>query len=436
MTAADAGSIAPALILAIGGVVAALVAIPGRVDARPLAWLGAAASLVAATAAVAIGPSADGSLGFGGTVARDGASVFLVTLVGVVAAASLALLAGDPRPRRRSADAVSLVLFSASGAALAVTAADLVVLFAAIALLVIPLHGRSLRPFVLGAVSTAVVVYGSALLYAAAGETAYAGLGRATHNPLYLAGLGLVLAGLTSHLILAPAQRTAIVANVAIAGALLRLVAATRTGAVALDWEVSLATLAAVALTITGLAAFTERRVRRLIAYATLSQLGYVTMALAGSAAAAAAFALATYAMLAIVLFAVLAILPAHEPTLTDLAGLARRRPLLVCALGVAVLGLIGIPPAASFIAKLYVFEAAVRAQLLWLVIVGTLTTAVNAAAYVRLVLACLAPSRLDAVAPARARVHAAVAAAAAVAIVGVGLFPGPLLEAAQAVQF
>jgi len=151
------------------------------------------------------------------------------------------------------------VLFSASGAALAVTAADLVVLFAAIALLVIPLHGRSLRPFVLGAVSTAVVVYGSALLYAAAGETAYAGLGRATHNPLYLAGLGLVLAGLTSHLILAPAQRTAIVANVAIAGALLRLVAATRTGAVALDWEVSLATLAAVALTITGLAAFTER---------------------------------------------------------------------------------------------------------------------------------------------------------------------------------
>jgi hypothetical protein len=51
-------------------------------------------------------------------------------------------------------------------------------------------------------------------------------------------------------------------------------------------------------------------------------------------------------------------------------------------------------------------------------------------------VLACLAPSRLDAVAPARARVHAAVAAAAAVAIVGVGLFPGPLLEAAQAVRF
>ena len=448
MTDADLAAVAPALMLAASAGVATLISVSAKIGVRTLAWLGAAASIGAAATAVVIGPTSASGAGFGGTVARDGASLFFVSLVGIIAAASLVLVAADPRRTGRPADEVPLALFSACGAALLVSAADLLVLFVGLALLTVPLYvltgrrharrgdERAIRHFLLGAASIAAVVYGIALLYTATGETAYGGLGRATHNPLYLAGLALGLAGLAFHLVLATAHRWSVVANVATIGALLRLVAATRNGEVALDWEVSLATLAGLALAIAGLAALTERRVRWLVAYATISQLGYVAVAAAGSAAPAAAFALAAYAALAVGLFAVLTVLPHDEPALDDLAGLARQRPLLVLALGVVVLGLIGIPPTAGFIAKLYVFEAAVRAQLLWLVLLGALAGVAGAACYLRLVLACFAPPRLDAVAPARARVGTAVVLLAALAVVVIGVLPGPLLEAAQAVRF
>ena len=434
MTEADLTSLAPALILAGSAAITALLASTRRVGVRAFGWFGVLASIAAAATAVAIGPATASS----GTVTRDGTSLFFVVLVGAVAAASLAL----------GGDDVALVLFSAAGAVVVVSAADLMVLFVGLALLTVPTYvltaRRSVqrwddgatRHFLLGAASTAVAVYGFALLYAATGETSYLGLGRATHNPLYLGGLGLAFAGLAFHLVLAPAQRPSIVINVATVGALLRLVAVTRRGEVALDWEASLAVLASLALVVAGLGALTERRLRWLVAYATISQLGYVFVAAAGSSAPAAAFAIAAYAAVSIGLFAVLATLPRDEPVLDDLAGFARQRPLLALGLGVVVLGLLGVPPAMGFLARLYVFEVAVRAQLLWLMIIGALAAVVSVASYARLVLACLAPPRLDAIAPPRARLATAVVLLAALAILSLGVFPGPLLEVAQAVHF
>jgi NADH-quinone oxidoreductase subunit N len=448
MTEADLRAVAPALILAASAIVTALLAIPMKRGAPVLAWLGAAASLGATAAAVASGLSSGHATAFGGTIARDGASLFFVTLIGTTAAALLLLGSAGPRRTRRSADEVALVLFSASGGALAVSAADLLVLFVGLALLTLPLYvltgrrhtdrgdDRASRHFLLGSAGTAAALYGVALLYTATGETGYASVGRATHNPLYLAGLALVLAGLAGHVVLAPAHRWSILVNVAAIGALLRLAAATGSGEAALDWEVSLAAFAALALAIAAVASLAERRVRWLVAYAAISQLGYVAVAAAASAVPGAAFVLALYVAVAVGSFGVLATLPYEEPVLADLAGLARQRPLLVLGLGVVVLGLIGMPPTAGFLAKLYVYEAAVRAQLLWLVALGALATVASAASYVRLVLACFAPPRLDAVAPARARVGTALVLIVALAIVIAGVAPGPLLDVAQTVRF
>jgi NADH-quinone oxidoreductase subunit N len=446
MTDADLAAVAPPLILAASAVLAGLLS-GVRVGMRVLGWLGAAASAGAAAAAVVIGPSGVGATAFGGTMARDGASVFFAALVGIVAAGSLVIAASAPRSARRS-DEVALVLFSASGAALAVAAADLLVLFVGIALLTVPAYALAagshahheddgaFRQVLLGAASSSVALYGIALLYAATGETAYVGLGRATHNPLYLAGLALTLAGLAFHVLIAPAHRSAIVVNVATVAALLRLVAATRSGEVALDWEVSFATLAGLAVTVAALGAIAERRMKWLVGYATVAQLGFVAAAVAGSSTPAAAFALSVYAAQAVGLFAVRTMLRHEEPALEDLGGLARQRPLLVFALGILVLGLIGIPPTAGFMAKLYAFEVAVRAQLLWLVVLGSFATVAIAASYVRIVLACFGPPRLDAIAPPRGRISTAMALVAALAIVVAGIVPGPLLEAVQAVRF
>lgn len=456
MTGADLASLTPALLLAASAAAATVLGSTIKASARVLGWLGALSCIGAAAIAIAIGPAvadAGAAAPLGGTVVRDGASVFFVALIGVAAAASLAVGAADPHRRSRSvrsgapADEVALILFSAGGAVLVVSAADLVVLFVGLALLTVPLYvltarwrtqggdERVIRHFLLGATSSATALYGIALLYAATGETGYLGLGRATHNPLYLGGLALALAGLVFHTVLAPAQRSSIVVNIAIVGALLRLVGVTQRGEVALDWEVSLAALAALAL-VSGLAALTERRLGWLIGYAAISQLGYVLLAAAGSAFPAAAFAIAAAAALAVGLFGVLALVPRDEPTLDDLAGLARARPLVTLALGVLVGGLIGVPPTVGFLSKLYVFESAVRGQLLWLVVLGALASVIGAASYARVALACFAPRRLEAIAPSRARAGTALVVLAAIAILLLGVLPGPLLDAAQAVRF
>jgi NADH-quinone oxidoreductase subunit N len=437
MTDADVAGLAPALILAAGALVAVLLAIPARIGPRLLAWLGVVAGAAAAVTAVTIGA---GPSALSGSMVRDGASVFFVAAVSTVAAAVLALAAAGPRRSGRDRSEPALVLFSASGGALAVSATDLIVLAIGLVILAVPLYAqaarRAPRDLLLGASSCVVLLLGTVLVYVATGETSYAGLGRAAVSQPYLAGLALVLAGLAVQTVLAPGQRGSLVVNVAIVGALLRFVAATRSGAVALDWTVSFAVLAALAIAVASLAALTERRLRRLVGYATIAQLGYVSVAAAAFAPPEAVFALCASAAIGLGSFGVLAVLPQDEPVLGDLAGLARQRPILVLGLGVMVLGAIGVPSTAGFVAKIYVLEAAVRAQLLWLVVVGALATVVSTASYVRLVLVCFAAPRPDAVAPRRSRIATAVVVLAALAVLGAGLVRGPLFDAALTVHY
>ncbi|MDP9245838.1 MAG: hypothetical protein M3O64_04220, partial [Chloroflexota bacterium] len=170
MTDADLGAIAPALVLAASAIVAALLSL--RPAMPGLRWLGAAACAVAAATAIARGP---GAPGFDGSVVRDGSSVFFAAVAAIAAGAALALTPG--RRRERRGEVTSLLLFSACGAVVTAAAADLVVLLAGVALLMIPLYplrrdpdaGHAIR----GASSVAAVAYGAALLYAATGETAY-----------------------------------------------------------------------------------------------------------------------------------------------------------------------------------------------------------------------------------------------------------------------
>ena len=440
MTDADIAAAAPAIVLATGACAIAVLAASGKVRARALAWLGVLVGAGAAVTAIAIG---SGTPGLGATLARDGVGTFFAVLVGLAAAAGLALAGSDPRlAHRLRRHEVALVLFSSCGAALLCVANDLVVLFVALALASVPLFvlDRSgPRYYLRGATSSAVALYGIALLYTATGETGYAGLGRATHNPLYLAGLALVLAGLTFHAVLGARRTWSVAASIAAFAALARLAAATRSGEAALDWQVSLATIAALCFALGALAALAEQRLGRLLQYATVSQAGYVLTALAASAAPAAAFAVTISTTIALGTFGVFGLIRAPEgdaPTLRDLAGLARQRPLIVVALGVLMSALVGLPPTAGFLAKLYVFEVATRAQLLWLVVLGALAAVVSTAACVRVLLACFAPPPLQAIAHPPARVGTAIVLLAAFAVVVVGIWPGALLELAQAVRF
>jgi NADH-quinone oxidoreductase subunit N len=117
---------------------------------------------------------------------------------------------------------------------------------------------------------------------------------------------------------------------------------------------------------------------------------------------------------------------------IADYAGLARRSPLVALVLVVAMLSLVGLPPTAGFVAKLYIFNAAVQSDLVWLVLVGVMNSMVSAYYYLRVVLQMYT---VDSPSEAKLPVSPAMALALTTAVVGVliiGIVPFPLIEASE----
>ena len=480
MTPADALAAAPLLVLVGGACAIVLLDLSSLPGPRLMAGLGAAVALAAGAAAAVLGT---GAPGFGGALLRDGGALAFTLVIAVATAMSLALAGGYlAREAVPGGEFVALVLLSAAGGVLMAVGGDLVVIFLGLELLSLPLYvltallpraargdEGALKYFLLGAATSAVLLYGIALVYAATGHYELAALravspagsgvpatGLAVRpdpsilpgGPLILAGLAFIVAGLAFKAALvpfhawapdvyesAPTPATAFMAVVAKAGAfgaLLRIVAST-TGS-AIDWQVSLAALAALTLILASFAAVGQRRVKRLLAYSSIAHAGFLTMGSATGifAAPAVVFYLAIYGALTVGSFGVIALLDNDDPTIGDLAGLWRQRPVLVLALGVFLVGLTGLPPTGGFLAKLYVFEAAIRSQLLWLVVIGVLASVVSAAYYFRVLLACFQPGDASASLRPAPRLGTVVVSVAALAVLAAGVVPGPLLDLAQ----
>jgi len=460
MTPADALAAAPLLVLVGGACAIVLLDLSSLPGPRLMAGLGAAVALAAGAAAAVLGT---GAPGFGGALLRDGGALAFTLVIAVATAMSLALAGGYlAREAVPAGEFVALVLLSAAGGVLMAVGGDLVVIFLGLELLSLPLYvltallpraargdEGALKYFLLGAATSAVLLYGIALVYAATGHYELAALrGVPPGGPLILAGLAFIVAGLAFKAALvpfhawapdvyesAPTPATAFMAVVAKAGAfgaLLRIVAST-TGS-AIDWQVSLAALAALTLILASFAAVGQRRVKRLLAYSSIAHAGFLTMGSATGifAAPAVVFYLAIYGALTVGSFGVIALLDNDDPTIGDLAGLWRQRPVLVLALGVFLVGLTGLPPTGGFLAKLYVFEAAIRSQLLWLVVIGVLASVVSAAYYFRVLLACFQPGDASASLRPAPRLGTVVVSVAALAVLAAGVVPGPLLDLAQ----
>lgn len=463
MTTTDLLAALPALVLVAGACVIVAADLVVHVDGRAWAWLGAATGVAGGVTATVIG---GGEPAFGGALVRDGGSVFFATLVSGTTAAALLLAVGYLRRMGLpAAEVVALTLFSASGAILMASAGDLLVLFVGLELLSLPLYAltgllraaphadeSALKYFLLGAAASAVFAYGIALTYAATGSIAVGALGGIA-SPVGDAGIALLIAGLAFKAALvpfhfwapdayvsAPTPATAFMAVVAKLGAfaaLLRLAAAiTGPGAVAVDWRATVAVIAAVTLVVANLAALGQSSLKRLLAYSSIAHAGYVAVAASAGVVAgpAIAFYLVIYAALTLGAFGIITLLTNDDPRIEDLHGLARQRPFLVVVLGVILVGLAGLPPTAGFLAKLYVFQAAMGASLAWLVVLGVLASVVSAAYYLRVLFACLAEGEGE---PAAGpSVGGGVVVLAALAVLVIGIVPGPLLDAVQSVRF
>jgi NADH-quinone oxidoreductase subunit N len=384
----------------------------------------------------------------------------------------------------------ALALFGASGMALLGMAADLLVAFIAIEVMSLSTYAlaafmrRGRKPaeaafkyFILGAFSSALLLYGTALVYGATGleghgpgSTLLSDVARGGSSPLMVAGLALVTAGLAFKVAAvpfhvwtpdvyegAPTPVTAFMAAgvktaafAILARTMLAAFAGTA-GAVDGIFVQLLSVLAMLTMLVGNLFAVPQRSVKRMLAYSSIAHAGYLLLgvlvagqpAVREQALSGILFYLASYTVSAIGAFAVVGALesrgpgPGDEPEeawdLDRLAGLSRRRPLLAFAMAVFMVSLAGVPPSAGFIAKLLVFQAAIGGGAYALAVAGILTSALGAYYYLRVVLYMyFRPSAEGEPEGLSSPVLSVAVAAAAIAVVVLGVGPGPLAAFAR----
>ena len=417
---------------------------------------------------------------FGDQFVLDGIALF----VSAVILASVALVAPTlPRFCRRvgiaGAELYVLVLLAAAGAVVMAGAGDLIVLFlgletmsiaayvmAAINLRRLESLEAGLKYFVLGAFSTAFLLYGIAFIYGATGTTSLAGIGFyldeiiVLRDGMLLAGMGLLLVGLGFKVAAvpfhawapdvyagAPTPVTAFMASAVKAAGFAALI---RVFVVALetradDWQPAVYALACATLVLGSVLAAVQSDTKRMLAYSSISHAGFILVGVQAASDAGVTgvlFYLGAYAVIAAGSFTVLSVLSGDNDDRTALdavAGLSARKPALALGFTILLLAQAGVPFTSGFVAKFSVISAAAEARSFWLAVVAMVCTVIAAFAYLRVVVAMYfgssdeAPTEADGF-PA-VKVGAGAAAVIAVAVlftVAMGVVPGVLESVAS----
>jgi NADH-quinone oxidoreductase subunit N len=317
-----------------------------------------------------------------------------------------------------------LMLFSLSGMMLMGMSNDLMLIFIALELLSIPLYIMSgfawpredseesaMKYFLLGAFSSAIFVFGIALTYGATGTTSLPLIVESVSSESALAiaamafilvGLGFKVAAAPFHMWTpdvyegAPTATTAFMsvgAKVAGFAALLRilLIAFPNMGD---GWVGAVAILATLTLIVGNVVAISQKNIKRLLAYSSIAHAGYILIALAAAlnsqdGVSSVLFYMFVYLFSNLGAFAIVMALEKKQGEgvlLDDYKGMFKRSPGWALALSVFLLSLAGIPPTAGFVAKFYIFRAAVDAGIVWLAIVGVITAVVSTYYYLRVI--------------------------------------------------
>jgi len=394
--------------LGVGALMLSVFAV-GVLARRPVGALATAGVFVVGAAALALAPSGPA---LGGMFVQDGLAIFVKRVF--LAATFIGLLSGLGSPdrvlARRSTEYHLLMLASLLGMLVLASARDLIVLFVAFELMSIPLYiltgfakrepepiEASLKFFLVGSVSSAVLAYGLSFVYGATGSTSLVAIAKAPASPLLTLGLIAVLAGLAFKIAAFPfhmwvpdayeAGPTPFVAWLSVAPKAAGFVILFRVyfegvGDRAAVWAPAAAALATVTMLGGNLMALPQTNTKRLLAYSGIAQIGYMLVGLAAASASGTAmilFYLVAYVfgnMGAFLVVEAVARSEGSEAT-TAFRGLAQRSPLLALAMLLFLLSLGGIPFVAGFWAKLYVFWAAAERGLYWLVLVGAILTVV-----------------------------------------------------------
>ena len=409
--------------------------------------------------------------GWFGMVRVDSFAIFFHLLIPCISAVCiLASLEYLDAQNIRSGEYYALILFGTVGMVLMSSAVELVLIFIALEISSISTYvlagyrrrnagssESSIKYFLLGSFATAFFLYGVALIFGATGSTSILVISQtlAASNPgplaiaataLMIIGLGFKVAAAPFHVWTpdvyegAPAPIVALMSTGPKAAAfavLLRVLFATESA----HWFALVWVCAALSMTLGNFGALMQNNVKRMLAYSSIAHAGYLLVAFVASnetGKSAAIFYTAAYAAMNVGAFAVVSHFAAggeRYVSIDDYSGLGRRSPLLAFTLTIFMLSLIGIPATAGFLAKYYVFNAALAATahssaLVWLTIIGLVNSAVASYYYLRLIVVMYMREPLVAEAPAPATGAMKLALVLAViATIYLGVMPGRTID-------
>ncbi|HXW33363.1 MAG TPA: NADH-quinone oxidoreductase subunit N [Acidimicrobiales bacterium] len=369
-----------------------------------------------------------------GSIVQDGFSALVSILVSC--AVFISAFVGDGwlrRDRIVGPEFQVLMMVSASGAMIMGMANDLIVVFLGLEIMSIALYvlaafnsrrsesgEAALKYFVLGSFSSAVFLYGIALVYGSVGSTNlvqisdYFSHNIVLHNGLLLAGLALLLVGfgfkiaaVPFHLWTpdvyqgSPTPVTGFMAAVAKAGgfaALLR-VFITSFGLLRTDWQPAVWVLAALTLLLGSIVALVQRDIKRMLAYSSINHAGFILLGLQAAdskGVEASLYYLFVYTFMVIGTFAIVTIVGGTGDGAHDLGryrNLSARQPWLAASLAILLVAQAGIPFTTGFLAKLEVLDAAVGAHSTVLAVIAMVTAVIAAFFYLRVIVLMYAPA-------------------------------------------
>lgn len=423
MTLPALGPALPEITLAIGAIAMVLYgAIRGESATRALEVIGLA---LLALALVLVLSGTGKAVTFNGAFVADGFARFMKALTLIGAGAAI-VLAGDFMRRDGSMrfEFPVLVVLATIGMMMMISASDLIGLYVglelqSLALYVVAAFDRDntrsteagLKYFVLGALSSGMLLYGSSLVYGFTGTVTYSGIAQAIHGEHI--GLGLIFgivfvaAGLAFKISAVPfhmwtpdvyegaptpvAAFFATAPKMAAMAMMVRIFVGAFPGALH-DWQQIIIFMSIASMALGAFAAIGQRNIKRLLAYSSIANMGYALVGLATGTAAGvqgvmtymAIYLATTLAAFACVLMMRRDGKPVED--ISELAGLSRTNPWMAFALAMMMFSLAGIPPLAGFWAKFYVFAAAIDAKLYALAVIGVVTSVVGAYYYLRII--------------------------------------------------
>ncbi len=410
----------PELILAVGALALLVV---GAFAPKQTTLVGGASVLVLLAAALASATQPFG-VAFGGGLISDAAATF--AKVAIYLASAVAIPLGQPWFERRGVKVFEfpvLVLLAALGMGMMVSSGDLISLYIGVELHSLALYvlaamhrdnakasEAGLKYFVLGALSSGLLLYGSSLIYGFAGSTLYSEIALAAGAPGntgLLFGLVFLICGIAFKVSAAPFHMwtpdvyegapTPIVAFFAAAPKLAAMVLFARVlgdgfAAAADQWQQILVVIAMASVAVGAFAGLVQTNLKRLWAYSSIANVGYAVLGLSSgtSEGVQAMLMFMTLYMVDVTgFFACLAALSRggrSMETIQDMAGLMKERPAIALAMTVFALSALGLPPFSGFFGKYYVFKAALDAGLWGPAVFGLVGSVVAAFYYLRLI--------------------------------------------------